>query len=103
MLFTKDYFTIYQTVYFYKDVDALPRNKDTALLHFCAMICRSWTFERMTQDEKERAIKALLWANELGFIKGSFDVRYGTYHAIHNAFLSGLGYNGPEWREVNEE
>ena len=103
MLFTKDYFAIYQTAYFYKDVDALPRNKDTALLHFCAMICRSWTFERMTHDEKERCISTLWWTANQNALRGNFGAMWIVMQAVYNAFLSGLGCDGSKWREGKEE
>ena len=53
MTFTKDYFDLGGSVYFYSEVDKLPHTKENALLHHLAMDCRSWTFARLTQEEKE--------------------------------------------------
>ena len=54
MTFTEKYFDLGGSVYFYSEVDKLPRTKENALLHHLAMDCRSWTFARLTQEEKER-------------------------------------------------
>ena len=100
MTFTKDYFDLGGSVYFYSEVDKLPHTKENALLHHLAMDCRSWTFARLTQEEKESCVNAILWANRQGMIKGNFDARYEIMNAIYNAFLMGAGYRGGcTWRE----
>lgn len=100
MTFTDEYFDLGGSVYFYSNVDKLPRTKENALLHHLAMDCRSWTFARLTQEEKESCVNALLWANRQGMIKGNFDARYEIMNAIYNAFLMGAGYRGGcTWRE----
>ena len=100
MTFTEKYFDLGGSVYFYSEVDKLPRTKENALLHHLAMDCRSWTFARLTQEEKERYIDFLLWANNSGVIKGTFDARFEIMSAIYSAFLIGTGYHGGcTWRE----
>ena len=103
MLFTKKYFDLGGTVYIYDRVDKLPRDKENALVHFLAMICRSWTFDRMTQEEKERCVNAFLWSAEQGQIKGNFLSRWNTMQAIYHAFLAALGYRASGWREQTDE
>ena len=101
MTFTKDYFDIGGTVYYYDRVNKLPHDKENALVSFLAMICKSWTFERMTQEEKENCINALLWPAEQGIVRGTYDARFYILHAVYAAFLAGLGYTGGgSWREA---
>ena len=104
MLFAKDYFDLGGTVYIYDRVDKLPRDKENALAHFLAMTCRSWTFGRMTQEEKERCINAFLWAAEQGHIKGNFQARWDTMQAIYYAFLNALGcHDAFDWRAPEKQ
>lgn len=104
MTFTEKYFDLGGSVYFYSEVDKLPRTKENALLHHLAMVCRSWTFARLTQEEKESCVNALLWADHQGIIKGNFETRWFIMAAIYSAFLSGTGYHDPlHWRENEED
>ena len=58
-------------------------------------ICRhSWTFGRMTEEEKGRCEK--IFSHD---VAGTFGQRCQAYALIYSAFLIGLGYNGPFWRE----
>lgn len=100
MKFTKEYMDFGGSVYFFSDVDKLPDTKENALLRYLSMTCKSWTFGRMTKQERERCIKSFLDSNNRGFIKGDFHARWNTMHAIYAAFLSALGYedNPGDWR-----
>ena len=103
MNFTKDYFDLGGTVYYYNKVDKLPETKENAAVHFLAMVCRSWTFDRMTDREKHNAIDAILFTLEQSLLSGSFNQRWKQLQAVYNAFLLGLGYDGPNWREPDED
>ena len=72
------------------------RNKENAYSDFIAVIKRSWTWERMTEPER-----AAFWrlAGIMEEAKGTYEDRMKVYHSIYTAFLYGLGYDGPEWRE----
>lgn len=100
MLFTKTFFDDGRNVYIFEKIDKLPQTKENALLHHIAMDCRSWTFERMTQKEKETYINSLFWAADHGLIFGTFSHRWKIMQAIYSAYLDGLGYDGPNWREA---
>lgn len=78
----------------------MPREKENAFIKFICMCAQSWTFKRMTQEEKENCIKAFIWANEQGMITGSFEHRWKIMQAIYNAFLTALGFyeNHADWR-----
>ena len=98
MLITSDYIDFGGDVYLFSRIDALPQTKENAFLHHIAMDCRSWTFQRMTKAEQEKCINVLLWANQQGMIKGDFNTRFQTLNGLYHAFLSGLGYDGFDWR-----
>lgn len=104
MTFTKEYFDLGGSVYFYEKVDKLPHTKENALVLHLAMTCRSWTFARMTHKEQENCIKSFLWAYHHGIIKGDFNTRWGTMQAIYTTFLSALGYDDDpmDWRGDRE-
>ena len=79
MTFTKDYFDLGGSVYFYSEVDKLPHTKENALLHHLSMDCQSWTFARLTQEEKEQynflVAKNLTDHWKIGYTS-SFDGKY---------------------------
>lgn len=75
------------------------RSKEQAQADYIAMTRNSWTFQRMTQKEQDAAIQALLCGEML---EGSYKQRYSALNAVYRAFLLGIGYNGPQWREPEE-
>lgn len=99
MLIKKTFIDFGGNVYVFEKVDKLPTTKENAFLHGIAMFCRSWTFERLSADEKERCINSFLFAEEQKIIKGSYRDRIQIMNAIYSGFLSGLGYSGVDWRE----
>ena len=77
----------------------MDRKKEHATHYFMRMIYSSWTYDRMTESERGRLESAIDWADRQGMVKGTFDNRWKVLQAIYNAFLQGIGYNGPAWRE----
>ena len=73
--------------------------KEQAQADYITMIRNSWTFQRMTQKEQEKAIKALHCPDML---QGSYKQRWYTLEAVYRAFLLGIGYAGAYWREPEE-
>ena len=76
--------------------------KENALSDFMEMTRQSWTYERMTWEEKSRCEKALRSASSLG-IQGSYSQRYGALNGVYYGFLLGIGYTGALWREPHPE
>ena len=70
--------------------------KEQAQADYIAMIRNSWTFQRMTQEEQDKAIKALHCHDML---QGSYKQRWYTMEAVYWAYLLGIGYDGAQWRE----
>lgn len=73
--------------------------KEQAQADFITMIRNSWTFQRMTQKEQEKAIEALHCPDSL---QGNYKQRWIAYQMIYRAFLLGIGYDGAQWREPEE-
>lgn len=78
-------------------------NKKQAVYDYMQMICKSWTYNRLTDAEKAQWGKAVEWAQKQGMIRGTYRARWGIMHAIYNSFLHGCGYdNQIDWRERKE-
>jgi len=100
MTFTKEYMDFGGSVYFYDKVDKLPHTKENAVLLYLSMICRSWTFDRMTEKEKENCVNVFLRSAEYGRIKGNFDARWNVLQLMYDSFLEALDYMSDpgDWR-----
>ena len=63
------------------------------------MIKNSWTYARLTNEEKER-LEELYYKNCVrNSIKGTYNQRYETLNILYSVFLSGVGYTNGNWRE----
>ena len=78
----------------------MERTKESAAPDFMRTISKSWTYCRLTEEEKDRLDDAIDFAT-LAAVKGSFNRRWDVLQAVYHAFLNGVGYNGPTWREPN--
>lgn len=75
-----------------------------AYYDFCEMIRKSWTFERLTEDEKSRCWDALHFPVQQNLLKGCYSIRFGFLQSVYTAFLYGIGYDGGfNWREPDPE
>lgn len=63
--------------------------------YFQNVIKRSWTWEKLTNEERERFINM----NVFDRIKGNDKTRIEWLNTIYTAFLSALGYQPIGWRE----
>ncbi len=81
----------------------MERVKENAWNDFLEIVKNSWTFGKMTKEEKER------WSNTIGSVriinnlKGNYKQRIEFLNCIYFAYLDGLGYNGFDWREQTKE
>lgn len=69
--------------------------KENATQEFIGMIKESWTYARLTQEERDRLINCLQNANPVG----TYDQRWIHLNDIFHAFLLGCGYKPIGWRE----
>lgn len=86
------------------------KEKEQAVFDFYGMIKESWTWARLTPAEKYKFEDILIDHTEFkginypsNKITGSYQQRFRAYNVIYRAFLDGLGYDGPAWREPNSE
>lgn len=67
--------------------------------YFQDVIKKSWTWERLTQEEKQRFIDM----NVFDRIKGNDKIRIEWLQTTYESFLSALGYKPIGWREADKE
>ena len=73
------------------------KNKEQAYTDYIEVIRQSWTFGRMTGDEKQRCLA--YFAKEQDKLKGDYYQRHDTLSLMYGAFLSALDYQPIGWRE----
>lgn len=67
--------------------------------YFQKVIKKSWTWNRLTEEEQKRFIDMDVFDK----IKGNDKTRVEWLNTIYHSFLSALGYNPFGWRETEEE
>lgn len=67
--------------------------------YFQNVIKNSWTWQRLTEEEKQRFVNLDVFNK----IKGNKDAREQWLFTIYAGFLAGCGYDGFRWRETEEE
>lgn len=79
--------------------------KENATKDFLEMIKHSWTWERLTQKEKDQFAEGWhtiveCWEGSDKAIKGSYHDRWSILNAMYLMFLKGVGYdnNNPRWK-----
>ena len=71
-----------------------PTLEGTVSEYFENVTRHSWTWNRLTEDEKYRFLSI-----DFSCVKGTAKQRQETYFTIYSAFLYGCGYNHAGWRE----
>lgn len=72
--------------------------KENAKSDFLEMIFKSWTWARLTDQEKVKFVDLI--NNDNYNISGNYLQRYNAYNFGYFAFLQGLGYKPTGWREA---
>lgn len=67
--------------------------------YFQNVIKKSWTWEKLTEEEQDRFISM----NVFDRIKGNNQTRVEWLNTIYHTFLYALGYKLIGWRETEEE
>ena len=75
--------------------------KENVIEKFDEMIKNSWTYNKMTIEEKSK------WNNILyseyptrDCLKGNYNQRWKVLNALYRAYLIGIGYTDFNWRET---
>lgn len=78
------------------------KDKENAFSDFIDMIKLSWTYERLTETEREKALEALKDTTRRALI-GSYKQRFEILNAVYHGFLLAIGYEPIGWRETDPD
>lgn len=81
-----------------KGAKTMTRTKENAISDFMEMISHSWTWNRLTEDEKQRFSNSIYSTK----VKGNYSQRWEVLHGFYSFFLEGVGYKPIGWRETDE-
>ena len=76
--------------------------KENTIIEFKKMIEASWTYAKMTDEEKEKWARVLESAPIYDAVKGTWGQRWNILNGIYHAFLVGIGYTDWQWREDDD-
>lgn len=77
----------------------MTKDKNTSVMDFMQMTYNSWTYNKMSTDEKNRLADVVAWCTNQGIVKGTWKQRWDIMQAVYWSFLQGIGYDGPCWRD----
>lgn len=72
--------------------------KENALVDFKELIYQSWTYEKLTREEKNQLFKVFEDIRTTQALKGTYYQRWAILQAIYKSFLLGVGYDSFDWR-----
>ena len=75
------------------------KNKENAQADWTAMIIKSWTWAKLTNEEKNKFGDKLNKEITQKIISGTYKQRVAILNALYSMFLEGCGYNGGTWRD----
>lgn len=81
----------------------MKHDKNEAINEFIEMIKKSWTYERLTTEEKQRFLNTIEWGKQQGIIKGSWLERWHILQLTYDSFLNALDYKPTGWREPDDD
>ena len=73
--------------------------KENAIILFNEMIENSWTYGKMTQEEKEKWHDILKHVEITKDLQGNYLQRWKSLNLIYHSYLIGIGYTDFNWRE----
>lgn len=74
-------------------------DKEKAINDFIEMIKKSWTYEKLTNEEKIKFENSVMWAKNNKCINGNYNNRWKMLLSLYNTFLNAIGYTGEKWRD----
>lgn len=81
----------------------MEHKKEHARFDWTEMICKSWTYARLTPDERKRFFMSVDNAEKCGELKGDYHTRWGILNALYHTYLVALGYSFVGWRDKEGE
>ena len=80
----------------------MEKEKENAYNYFVNTIKNSWTFKKLTEQEKQNLQEVFFSVRTENAVKGSFKQRVEILNAIYFSFLKALNYEPIDWREEKE-
>lgn len=78
----------------------MKKDKEMAFNDYVKVFRRSWTYNRLTEKEREQFESAMQFVKNT--LSGTYQQRAAQMNAAYHSFLMGVGYNGFSWRENHE-
>lgn len=78
-------------------------NNEEIVKEYIEMTRNSWTYQRLTMEEKSRLIDLFYHVSVLDSLKYTREHKWKILHDVYFAFLIGLDYKPIGWREDKEE
>ena len=75
------------------------KNKENAQADWTDMIVKSWTWEKLTREERKKFGDELNKETTKKIISGTYEQRWETLNTLYSMFLEGCGYSGGNWRD----
>lgn len=74
-------------------------NKNDIIYDFLQMILCSWSYNKLTNEEKTKLCDLLYSSRIKNTLKGTYKQRWEILNSIYYSFLIGLGYSPINWRD----
>lgn len=75
------------------------KNKENVQADWTDMIVKSWTWTKLTNDERNKFGDELNKETTKKVISGTYKQRWEILNVLYSMFLEGCGYNGGSWRD----
>lgn len=82
-------------------MNKINERRAAALDRFIPIMRNSWTYDRLTEDERQRITDRI--TRRAAVMLGDENHMYAELQAFYSAFLDGTGYTWKGWREPEEE
>lgn len=79
------------------------KDKNAAIDCYLKIIYKSWTWDKLTEEERNRFIDQIDFIIRSGHIKGNFARRCMIMGDLYSMFLYGIGYTNENWRINDSE
>lgn len=80
------------------------KDKESAYKDFMDMIVKSWTWARLTEQERQTFLESMEHVVQYGnAITGSYMHRWHVMDSLYDVFIKALGYKPIGWRETETD
>jgi len=81
-----------------------PKDKNLAQQDWLEMISHSWTWQKLTVEERAKFVALFAHPQSTAVMKGNYEQRYEACQALYYTFLAALGYadDPMNWRDSEE-